>query len=81
MQAEKEERKRTESKIKKEKRKAEKEKIDELRRNTKASVKKTKEKKKGRNTIYRDYMEEEIAAMNPAKRRRLEDWGILSKKK
>ena len=81
LRAEKEERKRTESRIKKEKLKADKEKLDVLRRNTKASVKKEKESKKGRNTIYRDYSVEEIAAMNPAKRRRLEDLGILVKQK
>ena len=79
LQAEKEERKRTENRIKKEKLKAEKEKLDEMRRKTKAVVKKEKESKKGKNTIYRAYSAEEIAAMNPAKRRRLEDLGILPK--
>ncbi len=81
LRAEKEERKRTESKIKREKQKAEKEKLDAIRRKTKAVVKKEKESKKGKNTIYRDYSAEEIAAMNPAKRRRLEDLGILAKQK
>ena len=81
LRAEKEERKLTESRIKKEKLKADKEKLDVLRRNTKASVKKEKESKKGRNTIYRAYSEEKIAAINPAKRRRLEDLGILVKQK
>lgn len=38
-----------------------------------ATAKKTKEK----STIYRDYTAEEIAAMNPGKRRRLEDLGII----
>lgn len=79
--AEKEERKRTESLIKKQKRKADKEKQDALRRKSKADLKAKKESRKGKNTIYRDYSAEEIAAMNPAKRRRLEDLGILAKQK
>ena len=81
LQAQKEERKRIENKIKKEKRKADKEELDAKRRITKAEVKKKKESKKGKNTIYRDYSTEEIAAMNPAKRRRVEDLGILTKNK
>ncbi|MEI6754683.1 MAG: hypothetical protein WCK78_16130 [Paludibacter sp.] len=81
LQAEKEERKRTENLIKKEKRKADKEELDAKRRITKAEVKKKKESKKGKNTIYRDYSTDEIAAMNPAKRRRLEDLGILIRQK
>lgn len=81
LQAEKEERKRTENRIKKQKRIADKEKLDEKRRNTKATVKKNKESRKGKNTIYREYSAEEIEAMNPAKRRRLEDLGILAKQK
>jgi hypothetical protein len=81
LQAEKEERKRTENLIKKQKRKVDKEELDAKRRLTKAVVKKEKESKKGKNTIYRDYSAEEIAAMNPAKRRRLEDLGILTKQK
>jgi len=44
-------------------------------------LKAKKESRKGKNTIYREYSAEEIAAMNPAKRRRLEDLGILAKQK
>ena len=79
--AQKVEQKRIENIIKKEKLKADKEKQDNLRRKTKAIVKKDKESKKGKNTIYRNYSAEEIALMNPAKRRRLEDLGILNKSK
>ncbi|OQA01430.1 MAG: hypothetical protein BWY70_00383 [Bacteroidetes bacterium ADurb.Bin408] len=79
--AEKEERKRTESLIKKQKRKAEKEKQDMARRKAKAEAKLKKESRKGKNTIYREYSAEEIATMNPAKRRRLEDLGIIAKQK
>ena len=81
IRAEKEERKRQENAIKKEKRKIEKEQEDLKRRKTKAEIAKKKESRKGKNTIYRDYSTEEIAKMNPAKRRRLEDLGILIKQK
>ncbi len=81
LQAEKEARKRTENILKKEKRKADKEKKDELRRKAKADIKKKKESRKGKDTIYREYSAEEIATMNPAKRRRLEDLGILAKQR
>ncbi|MGB4415059.1 MAG: hypothetical protein WBI53_09275 [Paludibacter sp.] len=39
------------------------------------------EVKKGKNTIYRKYSAEEITAMNRAKRRRLEDLGILPRQR
>jgi hypothetical protein len=81
LQAKKEERKRAENLIKKAKRKADKEALDAKRRQTKAAVKKDKESRKVKNTIYREYTTEEIAVMNPAKRRRLEDLGILPKQK
>ena len=81
LRAEKEERKRQENAIKKEKRTAEKAQEDLKRRKAKAEIAKKKESRKGKNTIYRDYSADEIAAMNPAKRRRLEDLGILAKQK
>lgn len=81
LQAEKEERKRQENAIKKQKRIEEKAKLDLARRKAKADAKLKKESRKGKNTIYRAYSAEEIASMNAAKRRRLEDLGILSKQK
>ncbi len=81
LRAEKEERKRRENELKHEKRKAEKALEDQKRRTSKAEAAKKKESRKGKNTIYRAYSDEEIAAMNPAKRRRLEDLGILAKQK
>ena len=54
---------------------------DKNRRKVKEDVKIKKHSRKGKNTIYRDYSADEIALMNPAKRRRLEDLGILSKSK
>ena len=81
MQAEKEERKRKENMLKKQKRKEEKEQRDLARRKAKMAANQKKESRKGKNTIYRDYSAEEIAAMNAAKRRRLEDLGILPKSK
>ncbi len=51
---------------------------DEKRRKAKLAAK--SKTKKTKDTLYRDYSSEEIAAMNPAKRRRLEDLGILPKK-
>ena len=53
---------------------------DEERRKMKEEIKKKKPSRKGKNTIYKNYTSEEIAAMNPAKRRMLEDKGILQKK-
>ncbi len=81
LRVEKEVRKRTENKIKKEKLKAEKEKTNKQRLKAKAEVAKKKESRKGKNTIYREYTAEEIAAMSTSKRRRLEDLGILAKQK
>lgn len=52
---------------------------DEERRKMKEEIKKKKPSRKGKNTIYKEYTSEEIAAMNPAKRRMLEDKGILQK--
>ena len=54
---------------------------DRKRRKIKEEVKLKKQSRKGKDTIYREYTTNEIAAMNPAKRRRLEDLGILSKSK
>ncbi len=81
LQAEKEERKRIENALKKSKRAEEKRERDLARKKAKAEAKKKKESQKGKNTIYRSYTAEEIAAMNPGKRRRLEDLGILPKLK
>lgn len=53
---------------------------DEERRKAKEESKKKKASRKGQNTIYRDYTAEEIAAMSSAKRRMLEDKGILPKR-
>ena len=50
---------------------------DKNRRKVKEEAKIKKQSRKGKNTIYRDYSADEIAQMNPAKRRRLEDLGIL----
>lgn len=80
-QAEKEERKRKENILKKQKRKEEKEQRDLARRKAKIVANQRKESRKGKNTIYREYSAEEIASMNAAKRRRLEDLGILHKSK
>jgi len=81
LRTEKEARKRRENELKHEKRKAEKALEDQKRRKAKAEAAKKKESRKGKNTISRAYSDEEIAAMNPAKRRRLEDLGILAKQK
>ncbi len=81
LQAEKEERKRIENALKKSKRAEEKRERDLARKKAKAEAKKKKENRKGKNTLYRTYTTEEIAAMNPGKRRRLEDLGILPKQK
>lgn len=54
---------------------------DRKRRKIKEEVKLKKQSRKGKDTIYREYTTNEIAAINPAKRRRLEDLGILSKSK
>lgn len=54
---------------------------DKQRRLNKEVAKKEKERRKGKNTLYREYSSEEIAAMNPGKRRRLEDLGIIAKRK
>lgn len=81
LRTEKEAHKRRENELKHEKRKAEKALEDQKRRKAKAEAAKKKESRKGKNTIYRAYSDEEIAAMNPAKRRRLEDLGILAKQK
>lgn len=80
-QAEKEERKRKENILRKQKRKEEKEQRDIARRKAKMVANQKKESRKGKNTIYREYSADEIAAMNAAKRRRLEDLGILPKSK
>ena len=77
----KQKRKQIENQLKKEKRQREKAEQDLARRKTKAEAAKRKESKKGKNTIYRNYSDEEIASMNAAKRRRLEDLGILTKQK
>ena len=50
---------------------------DKNRRKVKEEARIKKQSRKGKNTIYRDYSADEIAQMNPAKRRRLEDLGIL----
>lgn len=81
IQAEKEERKRKENILRKQKRKEEKEQRDLARRKAKMVANQKKESRKGKNTIYREYSADEIAAMNAAKRRRLEDLGILPKSK
>jgi len=52
---------------------------DKQRRNTKEEAKIKNKAVKGQNAIYREYSADEIATMNPAKRRRLEDLEILSK--
>lgn len=78
---EKQEIRKREKAIKVAKRKQEAAERDKERRLNKEAAKKKKESRKGKNTIYREYSAEEIAAMNPAKRRRLEDLGIIGKKK
>jgi hypothetical protein len=50
---------------------------DENRRKLKMALK--EKKSKSRQTIYREYTPDEIKLMNPAKRRRLEDLGIITK--
>ena len=50
---------------------------DKNRRKVKEEARIKKQSRKGKNTRYRDYSADEIAQMNPAKRRRLEDLGIL----
>ena len=67
--------------IKREERKRLKKQEDSHRRSQKQQIKEKKQKKKGANTIYREYSAEEIATMNPAKRRRLEDLGIIEPRK
>jgi predicted ATPase len=51
---------------------------DKKRREAK-QIAKEKSSKKGKNTIYREYTTEEISAMSSAKRRNLQDRGILPK--
>ena len=52
--------------------------VDKKRRGAKQNVKE-KTSKKGVDTIYRDYSIEEIKAMSAAKRRNLQDKGIIQK--
>jgi hypothetical protein len=61
-----------------EKKKREAQEADRKRRTQKQEVKE-KKSKKGANTIYREYTREEIAAMSSAKRRNLQDKGIIPK--
>ncbi|WP_172920020.1 hypothetical protein [Capnocytophaga canis] len=53
--------------------------LDQKRRQTKQQEKERKTSRKGRNTIYREYTREEIAAMSNSKRRNLQDRGIIPK--
>lgn len=77
----KQEEKQREKALKLAKRKQEAAERDKQRRLNKEAAKKRKESRKGKNTLYREYSAEEIAAMNPGKRRRLEDLGIIAKRK
>ena len=52
--------------------------LDKKRKLTKQNLKE-KESRKGKNTIYRQYTTDEIAAMSNAKRRNLQDRGIIPK--
>jgi len=51
---------------------------DKKRKQAKQAVKE-KTSKKGKDTIYRTYTSEEIAAMSASKRRNLQDKGIIPK--
>lgn len=53
--------------------------LDQKRRQTKQQEKEKKASRKGQNTIYREYTREEIATMSNAKRRNLQDRGIIPK--
>lgn len=65
----------------KEKEKLKREQAKEQERKRREAKKAAKEKtsRKGRNTIYREYTQEEIAAMSNSKRRNLQDRGIIPK--
>lgn len=65
-------------KLRKEILKEEAQKTDQKRREAKQNVKE-KTSRKGRNTIYKEYTSEEIKAMSNAKRRNLQDRGIIPK--
>lgn len=54
---------------------------DRNRRMAKQALADKKKSRKGSNTVYRDYTDEEIAAMSANKRRNLQDKGIIPKGK